>query len=135
MKIGNEFLNAKEHEKAEKTFRKALKDDSSNNVYKAQLSLSLIEQSKHSDAQQILDEILLEDSLNMGALWYSCINNFKSGEFKRSIEACEIFMRLIPEDIPQFFAANYFLGKSYKNLLLTEGISYTQTQVMLNAFK
>ena len=73
---GNQQLNDEDLIAAEQTFREAVKSDTSNLIYQNQLALSLMKQKKHSEAQRLLDKILLIDSTNIGALWYAGTNNY-----------------------------------------------------------
>lgn len=137
LETGNKFLNNNQNEKAEQTFREAVESDSTNLVYKCQLGLALINQEKNGEAEKVLNEVLKTDSLNVAALWYSGINCFtdKNGNFRNAINYFEKTYPLIDENSGQFFGVNYFIGKSYRNLLYSEGISYEETDRMLETYK
>ena len=134
---GNKFLNENKNLEAEKIFRDGIKSDSLNLTYKCQLALSLINQKKNNEAELEIQKVLKKDSLNIGALWYGGINNFKSenNNFRKSVSYFEKASKLINKNSPQYFAVNYFIGKCYKNLLYTEGISYEETSRMLETYK
>lgn len=137
IKSGNEFLYNNKNSEAEQVFRDAIKSDSTNLIYKSQLGLALINQGKNIEAKSILDDVLKIDSLNVAALWYSGINSFQDnkGNFRNAIKYFEKSYPLIDEKSSQYFAVNYFIGKSYRNLLYTEGITQEETDRMLETYK
>jgi len=134
---GNKYLNENKNIEAEKIFREGIKSDNSNLTYKCQLALSLINQSKNAEAEIEIQEVLKKDSLNIGALWYGGINNFlnKKPDFRKSANYFEKAYPHINKNSHQYFAVNFFIGKCYKNLLYTEGVSYQETDRMLEAYK
>lgn len=133
---GNRLLGQEKNKEAETVFRDALNEDKDNVIYQTQLALSLLNQGKHEEAQKILDNVLNKDDKNVAALWYSGINQFmNTNDFKKSVEYFETAFPLIPKISPQYFAVNFFIGKSYKNLLHTKGLTYSQTSRMLETLK
>ncbi|QOG02034.1 M48 family metallopeptidase [Flavobacterium sp. MDT1-60] len=134
---GNKYLNENKNIEAEKIFREGIKSDNSNLTYKCQLALSLINQKRHTEAESEIKEVLIKDSLNIGALWYGGINNFTSDKpnFRKSVNYFEKAYPHINKSSQQYFAVNYFIGKCYKNLLYTEGVSYKETDRMLETYK
>ena len=134
---GNKYLNENKNIEAEKIFREAIKSDNSNLTYKCQLALSLINQNKNAEAEIEIQKVLKKDSLNIGALWYGGINNFlnKRPDFRKSANYFEKAYPHINKNSPQYFAVNFFIGKCYKNLLYTEGVSYQETDRMLETYK
>lgn len=133
---GNNLLNQNKFYEAEKLFREALKSDSTNLVYQTQLSLALIQQEKFFDAQPIIEKVLIKDSLNKAALWYGGLNNYLNpvGDKRKVITYLEKLLIYIPESSPQYFAANWYLGKSYRKLLESEGLNYEEVSKMIDAF-
>lgn len=134
---GNEFLNNQQFEQAEQTFREGIKSDSTNLIYKCQLGLALMNQGKNDDTEKVIINVLKIDSLNVAALWYGGINSFtaKKGDFRKAIMYFEKSYPLIDKSSGQFFGVNYFIAKSYRNLLYTEGISFEETNRMLETYK
>ena len=133
---GNDLLNRNKFYEAEELFREALKSDSGNLVYQAQLSFSLIQQDKFDEAQPIIENILLKDSLNTGALWYGGLNNYmnETGDKRKSILYFQKVLPYIEKNGKQYFSANWFIGRSYQVLLANEGLSYDEVSHMLDAF-
>ena len=133
---GNKYLSSEKYIAAEQIFRKAIKADSSNTIYKSQLALSLMQQDKHKEAQQIIDKILLREPANIGALWYGGVNSFsdKKTDFRKTVGFFEKALPLLRENQGQFYSANWFIGRSYQNLLQTSGISYEEVSRMLECY-
>ena len=132
---GNKSLNSGEFDKAEKTFREAIKSDSINLIYQCQLGLTLIQQKKYSDAQTILDKVLQVDTNNVAAIWYSGIGNFKNGQDKKAILRFEKALTLLDKNSGQYYSAYWFIGKSYSILLKTDGLSYKETDRMFECYE
>ncbi|HLP39498.1 hypothetical protein [Lacibacter sp.] len=132
---GNAFLNNGKFEKAEKTFREGIKLDSTNLIYQCQLGLTLIEQKKFSEAENILEKILTSDSNHVGAIWYSGIGHFKNGQDRKAIMRFEKALTLLDKKSGQYYGANWFIGKSYSILLKTEGLSYEETDRMFECYE
>lgn len=132
---GNTHIGNNEFDKAEKVFRKGIKSDSSNLIYQCQLGLTLIQQEKYSEAQFVLDRVLWKDSNNVGAIWYSGIGNFKSGDDRKAIHYFEKALTLLDKQSAQYYSANWYIGKSYSILLRTDGISYTETDRMFECYE
>lgn len=130
---GDTFLSEKKFSEAENVFKEGLKKEPENLILKSQLALSLIQQEKYNAAENIIVEVLERDSLFTAALWYGGINNFSknSPDFRKSIYYFEKAYDLIDKNSMQYFALNYYIGKSYKNLLYTEGLSYVEVDRML----
>ncbi|UWX62635.1 tetratricopeptide repeat protein [Chryseobacterium oranimense] len=122
---------------AENLFRKALKEKPDNLDFRSQLALALIEQNKNNEAERNIIEVLKKDSLFSAALWYGGLNNFKKDkpDFRKAISYFERFYKLIDANSKQYFAANFYIGKSYQNLLYTEGLSYDEVSRTLETYK
>ena len=133
---GNQQLNNKDFVGAEQTFLDAIKSDSSNLIYQNQLALSLMKQEKHSEAQKILNKILLVDSVNVGALWYAGTNNYldKNADLRQAIKYFEKVLPLLNEKQGQYYSANWFIGRSYQILLQSNGLTYNQVSRMLDCY-
>jgi tetratricopeptide (TPR) repeat protein len=133
---GNHQLNEGEFVAAEQTFRDAIKSDSSNLVYQNQLALALIEQKKHIEAQKILDMVLSKDPKNLGALWYAGTNNFldNHADLRTAIQYFEKVLPLLKENQPQYYSANWFIGRSYQILLQSDGLTYHEVSRMLDCY-
>jgi len=133
---GNQYLNEENYVAAEQTFREAIKSDGSNLVYQCQLALSLINQNKNTEAQLVVDKILLKDANNVGAIWYGGMNSFsdKNGDLRKAISYFERTISLIDKKQGQYFSANWFIGRSYQILLQTDGLSYKEVSRMLDCY-
>ena len=132
---GNTFLKNGEFEKAEKTFKDAIKSDSLNFIYQCQLGLTLIQQKKYLDAEITLDKVLQTDSNNIAAIWYSGIGNFKNGQDKKAIIHFEKALILLDKSKGQYYSANWFIGKCYSILLKTDGLLYQETDRMFECYE
>ena len=133
---GNKYLNEEKYHEAENTFREAIKSDSSNLVYQCQLAFALIEQNKHTEAQKLIDKVLLKDSNNVGALWYGGMNSYldKGADIRQGIKYFEKVIPLLKETQGQYYSANWFIGRSYQILLQTDGLSYDEVSRMLDCY-
>ncbi len=136
LEIGNKYLDEENYGLAEKTFREAIKADSSNLIYRSQLSLALMNQGKHKEAQVEIDKVLAKDSVNTGALWYGGINNYtdKSGDLRTAIHYFEKVLPLLNEKQGQYYSANWFIGRSYNILLQSDGLNYNEVSRMLECY-
>lgn len=134
---GDELINADKNEEAEILFKNGLLTEPNNLDYKCQLSLSLMNQKKHIEAEKYILEVLKNDSLNVGALWYGGINNFlnEKSSFRTAIMYFEKAFPFINKNSGQYFGINYFIGRSYKYLLNIDGISYSETSRMIETLK
>jgi tetratricopeptide (TPR) repeat protein len=133
---GNNLLNQDKNKEAEELFKEAVKTEKENLIYQTQLGLALINQGKYSEAEKQLGKVLAKEPNNTGALWYSGINNFQNANnFRKAIQYFEKAYPLIANTSPQFFAVNFFIAKSYRNLLYTEGLTYDETSRMLETSK
>jgi tetratricopeptide (TPR) repeat protein len=133
---GNTLLSQDKNKEAEELFKEAIKSEKDNLVYQTQLGLALINQGKHKEAEKQLNKVLFKEPNNTGALWYSGINNFQNAHnFRKAIMYFEKAYPLISKTSPQFFAVNFFIAKSYRNLLYTEGLTYDETSRMLETSK
>ncbi len=133
---GNNLLSQDKNKEAEELFKEAIKSEKNNLVYQTQLGLSLINQGKYNEAEKQLGKVLSKEPNNTGALWYSGINNFQNAHnFRKAIQYFEKAYPLISNTSPQFFAVNFFIAKSYRNLLYTEGLTYDETSRMLETSK
>jgi tetratricopeptide (TPR) repeat protein len=135
LKKGNEYLNAKQFDQAEQIFRDGIKADSTNLVYQCQLGLTLIEQKKYIDAENILNLVLKVDSNNDGAIWYSGICNYQGGNYGKAITKFEKALTLLDKNSGQYYSANWFIGKSYSKLLKTEGLTFQETDRMFECLE
>ena len=133
---GNKLLSQNKNKEAEEVFKEGLNLEKDNLIYQTQLGLSLINQEEYSKAEKQLENVLEKDPNNTAALWYSGINNFLNAKnFRKAVIYFEKAYPLISKTSPQFFAVNFFIGKSYRNLLYTEGLSYDETSRMLETSK
>jgi tetratricopeptide (TPR) repeat protein len=132
---GNSFLNNGDFDGAEKVFREGIKVDPNDLILQCQLGLTLIQKCKYEDAEQILKKVLEKEPDNVGANWYSGIGNYKNGKDRKAIENFERVLPLLEKSSGQYFSANWFIGKSYSNLLRTEGLTYTETDRMFECYE
>ena len=133
---GNNYLHQEKYGQAEKTFREAIKSDTSNTIYKCQLALALLNQEKYTDAQTVLETVLSRDTANVGALWYAGMNNFqnKTGDLRKAIVYFEKTLLYINKNSGQYFSGNWFIGRSYHILLQKDGLSYDEVSRMLECY-
>jgi len=134
---GNILLQQKKYEEAQKIFEIGLKENPKDLMYKNQIALTLINQGKNNEAEEAIQEVLKVDSLNVAALWYGGINNFmaKESNFKKAILYFEKAYPLIDKSSGQFFGVNFFIGKSYSNLLYSDGLSFEEINRMLETLE
>jgi tetratricopeptide (TPR) repeat protein len=132
---GNALLSSGDFEGAEKVFADGIKADTNNLILKCQLGLTLIQKGKYEDADSVLTKVLEREPNHIGANWYAGIGNFKHGKDKKAIEHFERVLPLINKSSGQYYSANWFIGKSYSNLLRTEGLTNTETDRMFECFE
>jgi len=134
---GNALMSENRFSEAESTFRKGLKQEPENLIFNSQLALTLIKQKKNDEAERVIVDILKKDSIFTAALWYGGINNFskKKPDFRKAISYFEKSYNLIDKNSKQYFAVNFYIGKSYQNLLYTEGLSYDEVTRMIETYK
>ncbi|CAD7811569.1 hypothetical protein CHRY9390_02379 [Chryseobacterium aquaeductus] len=134
---GNELISKNKFSDAENTFRKGLKEVPENPILKSQLALSLINQDKNDEAEKVIDEILVKQPEFTAALWYGGINNFSKTkpDFRKAIYYFEKAYNLIDPNSQQYFAVNYYVGRSYRKLLYREGLTYLEVDRMLETYK
>ncbi|MCU7615044.1 hypothetical protein N0B16_11400 [Chryseobacterium sp. GMJ5] len=134
---GNDLISKNRFSDAENTFRKGLKEDPENPILKSQLALTLINQDKNDIAERIIDEVLAKQPNFTAALWYGGINNFSKNkpDFRKAVSYFEKAYQLIDPNSKQYFAVNYYIGKSYRKLLYTEGLTYEEVDRMLETYK
>jgi tetratricopeptide (TPR) repeat protein len=132
---GNSFLNKGNFDGAEKIFREGIKADSNNLILQCQLGLTLIQKEKYDEAEVVLEKVLKKEPNHVGANWYSGVGNYKNAKDKKAIENFERVLPMLDEKSGQYFSANWFIGKSYSNLLRTEGLTYTETNRMFDCFE
>lgn len=134
---GNSLLKQGKYKEAQKIFENGLRENPKDLMCKNQIALALIEQGKNDEAEKTIEEVLKDDSLNVAYLWYGGINNFmaKKSNFRKAIIYFEKAYPLIDQNSGQFFGVNFFIGKSYRNLLYSEGISFEETDRMLATLK
>lgn len=132
---GNNFLNSGLLDTAAATFRAAIKINPSNLVYRNQLALTLIQQKKYTDAQLVLNKVLLKDSVNVAAIWYSGMVSFYTKKDSLAITKYEKLLQLIDSNSIQYPAVNWYIGKCYSNLLTTKGLNYTQTNRLIECLE
>jgi len=132
---GNSYLNNEQFDKAEQTFREAIKSDTTNLIYQCQLGLTLIQAKKYVDGEQVLNKVLKTDADNVAAIWYSGIGNFYNAQDRLAITRFEKALTLLGKKSGQYYSANWFIGKSYSNLLKTDGLTYTETDRMFECYE
>lgn len=132
---GNFYLNNDQFDKAEQTFRGAIKSDSTNLIYQCQLGLTLIQAKKYADGEKVLNKVLETDNNNVAAIWYSGIGNFYNALDRQAINRFEKALTMLDKKSGQYYSANWFIGKCYSNLLKTSGLTYTETDRMFDCFE
>ena len=135
MDKGNSYLDSGQLDKAEETFREAIKSDPTNLIYQCQLGLTLVEAKKYSEAEQVLNKILKTDSTNVAAIWYSGMGSFHSGQDRQAVNRFEKALTFLDKKSGQYYGANWFIGKCYSNLLRTDGLTYAETDRMFECFE
>jgi len=134
---GNAFISKNKFSDAENIFRKGLKEYAENPILKSQLALTLINQDKNDEAETIIGEVLAKQPEFTAALWYGGINNFSNNNpyFRKAVSYFEKAYHLIDPNSGQYFALNYYIGRSYRKLLYTEGLTYQEVDWMLETYK
>ena len=132
---GNSYLNKQEYDKAEQIFREAIKSDPGKLIYQCQLGLTLIQEKKYVEAEQVIDKVLKTEPNNVAAIWYSGIGNFNNSQDRKAIERFEKASTLLDKKSPQYYSANWYIGKSYSKLLKTEGLTYTEVDRMFECYE
>ncbi|MCW3167884.1 tetratricopeptide repeat protein [Chryseobacterium sp. 09-1422] len=134
---GDELISKNKFADAENIFRKGLKENPQNPILKSQLALTLINQDKNDEAGKIIEEILAQQPEFTAALWYGGINYFskKVPDFRKAISYFEKAYPLIDANSPQYFAVNYYIGRSYRKLLYREGLTYNEVDRMLETYR
>jgi tetratricopeptide (TPR) repeat protein len=132
---GNSLLSKGDFGGAEKAFRKGIKADPDNDILKCQLGLTLIKKKEYGEAELVLDKVLKADSMHIGANWYSGIGCYQNAKDRKAIMHFERVMPLLDKNMGQYFGANWYIGKSYSNLLKLEGLTYTETDRMFDCFE
>ncbi|MDT3738417.1 MAG: hypothetical protein RO257_02820 [Candidatus Kapabacteria bacterium] len=132
---GNSYLNDKQFDKAEETFREAIKSDTTNLIYQCQLGLTLIQAKRYDDGEAVLNKVLKTDTINVAAIWYSGIGHFYNAQDKQAINRFEKALTLFDKKSGQYYSANWFIGNCYSNLLKTDGLTYTETDRMFECYE
>jgi tetratricopeptide (TPR) repeat protein len=134
---GDELISKNKFADAENIFRKGLKENPQNPILKSQLALTLINQDKNDEAGKIIEEILAQQPEFTAALWYGGINYYskKVPDFRKAISYFEKAYPLIDANSPQYFAVNYYIGRSYRKLLYREGLTYNEVDRMLETYR
>jgi len=132
---GNNFLNGGLLDTAAATFRAGIKAYPSNLLFRNQLALTLIEQKKYTEAQLVLNKVLVKDSNNTAAIWYSGMIHFYNKKDRLAIVKYEKLIGLIDSNSVQYPAINWYIGKCYSNLLTTDGLNYTETNRLIECLE
>ncbi len=132
---GNNFLNSGLLDTAAATFRAGIKAYPSNLLFRNQLALTLIQQKKYTDAQLVLNKVLVKDSNNTAAIWYSGMIHFYNKKDRLAIAKYEKLIGLIDSNSVQYPAINWYIGKCYSNLLTTDGLNYTETNRLIECLE
>lgn len=135
LKEGNVYLNNGQLDKAEQAFREGIKKEPENLIYQCQLGLTLIKQEKYNEAQKVLDKVLAQDPNQVAAIWYSGIGNYKGGDNIASINYFEKALTYLDPSSGQYYSAHWYIGKSYFHLLGTKGLTYDETNRMIECYK
>ena len=134
---GNNLISQNRFAEAENVFRKGVKEEPDNLILKSQLALTLTSQNKNDQAEKVITGILKKDPSFSAALWYGGINNFSKDQpdFRKAIGYFERLYAIIDKNSDQYFALNFYIGNSYRNVLNTEGLSYDEVSRMLETYK
>ena len=132
---GNSYLNDNQLDKAEQTFREGIEKEPENLIYQCQLGLVLISRQKYKEAQEVLDGVLEREPNQIVAIWYSGIGSYKSEDDRMAIKYFEESLKHLDIASGQYYSANWFIGKSYSSLLRTEGLTYEETDRMLECYE
>ncbi len=137
LKDGNLLLSQKKYTDAEVIFRKGLAQNPKELSLKNQLAFSLIYQKKYAEAEKLINEVLQVEPKNKAALWYGGMNNLnnKGGSARKAVNYFEKSKSLLEKDSPKKSITDYFIGKSYKNLLFTEGLTQSEIDKMVTSFQ
>lgn len=135
---GNKFLWDGNYLAAEEVFTRALRLDSNNVEYQSQLAFSLIFQHLHEDAQEYIDKILLKDPKNGKVVFYGGLNSFMngSGDLRTAIKYFERAQGLfdMEKETNQYFTSTLYIGKSYRELLKKDGLSFDEISRMVERY-
>lgn len=136
LKKGNQYLDSEKYAKAEKVFRDAIKSDSTDLTYRCQLSLALMNQGKHEEAEETIEYVLAQDSTDVGALWYGGMNSYldKKGDLRKAVSYFERALLHLDKEQDQYYSANWSIGKAYQMLLQTDGLTYDEVSRMLECY-
>ena len=132
---GNAFLNSGDFDGAEKVFREGINADPNDLILQCQLGLTLIEKEKYEDAQLILAKVLEKEPDNIAAHWYCGVGYFQNGKDRKAIEDFEKVLPLVDKSRGQYFGCNWYIGKAYRILLRTEGLTYAETDRMFECYE
>lgn len=132
---GNSYLNNGEFEKAKQIFKAGIEAEPENLIYQCQLGLTLIQQKDYINAENILEKVIQIDSNNVAAIWYSGIGSYEGGKDRKAIGRFEKVLTLISKSSGQYYSANWFIGKSYSILLKTEGLTFRETDRMIECYE
>ena len=132
---GNSFLNKRDFDGAEKVFREGINADPNDLVLQCQLGLTLIQKEKYADAEIVLTKVLEKELNHLGANWYSGVGSYKNAMDRKAVERFERVLPMLDKSRGQYYSANWFIGKSYSNLLRTEGLTNKETDRMFECFE
>ncbi|TXF78905.1 tetratricopeptide repeat protein [Chryseobacterium sp.] len=134
LKDGNALLGQKKYPEAEAVFRKGIKSSPTDLKLKNQLAFALMSQNKYADAEKLITEVLKKEPANKAALWFGGLNNLnnKSGNARKAVQYFEKVKPLMEASKTSLVDLN--IGKSYKKLLFSEGLTNAEIDKMQAAF-
>lgn len=133
LKDGNALLSQKKYTEAEAVFRKGIKSSPADLKLKNQLAFALLSQNKYADAEKLITEVLKKEPANKAALWFGGLNNLNN-EGGNSRKAVQYFEKVKPLMESNTSLVDLNIGKSYKKLLFSEGLTNAEIDKMQTAF-
>jgi len=115
---GNDFIARGDFAAAERLFREALQGEPGNRVYRAQLGLCLMQQKRHEEAERELQAVLTQHPDDVAASWYLAQNMYFAGSYREAAGRFRSVLRLLDQRSGQYYSAYWFIGTSWKAVLL-----------------
>jgi tetratricopeptide (TPR) repeat protein len=117
---GNDLIARGDFAAAERLFREALQGEPANRVYRAQLGLCLVQQQRHEEAERELQSVLAQHPDDVAASWYLAQNKYRAGSYREAAGRFTSVLRLLDQRSAQYYSAYWFIGASWKAVLLRQ---------------
>ncbi|MGH2362572.1 MAG: tetratricopeptide repeat protein [bacterium] len=126
---GNDFMAQGDFAAAERLFREALQSEPGNRVYRAQLGLCLMQQKRHEEAERELQTVLTQYPDDVAASWYLAQNKYLAGSYREAAGRFRSVSRLLDQRSGQYYSAYWFIGTSWRAVLLRKPADLTSAIV------